>query len=72
MPKFGDRKAGRKLPENEHNDPLMVSRLSRYMADDNDETTAAPVAETIEQTDYAQLGEHVGAVLEAARKPRRR
>lgn len=65
MAMFGDRKAEPTTPNSEPSDHQMASRLSRYTGVDNHETPAA--AEAIElASDYAQLGEHVGAVLEAA------
>jgi membrane protein involved in colicin uptake len=68
MPIFGDRKPGRTSPENEPSD-LMVSRLPRHSAESDHETPSPPVAEATEQTSgYAQLGEHVGAVLEATKE----
>lgn len=67
MPMFGDRKPGRTTPESERLDHPVASRISTYKAGDVDEVPSAPVTEPIEQTsDYAQLGEHVSAILEAA------
>ena len=67
MPIFGDRK-----PDGEEEDRALVSRISRY--DDGkterDTTTTEATTDntkTDETSDYAALGEHVAAVLEAAR-----
>lgn len=65
MPKFGDRKPSRTAPEHEPGENQLFARVSKYSSEPK---AAAPVGEIELTPDYAHLGEHVGAVLEAAKE----
>ena len=63
MPKFGDRKPARPEPEREQRDERLFARVSTYTG----QPQTASLAEINLTPDFAQLGEHVGAVLESAK-----